>query len=577
MSIAANFPTIRPTLNLDFVNSRTVDPRITFTRASTATFYDGKTFAKAEENLLVRSQEFDNAAWVKASATVTANTGAAPDGTTTADTLTAGDANGSALQTFTAMAQPYTFSLWVRRTVGTGTVEITADGTTWSAITISGTWTRFSVTVTPSAGSRTAGIRLATNGDAVEIWGAQLEQRSAVTAYTPTTDQPITRYVPQLMTAAANTPRIDFDPVTGACRGLLIEEQRTNLLRWSQEFDNAYWIKSKMAAPATNSAVAPDGTLTAEGMVANTTLAVHYFERNEAGLTAATNYAASVFVRQGSSQSAVLRVSGTGNALHGVILNFSTRVATLTTSSEYTSGAGVTTSWGAQNVGNGWWRIWVAGYPDAAATNRRFRLFLTNASGAETFAGDGTTVGYFVWGAQLEAGAFPTSYIPTTSSQVTRSADSAVMTGTNFSSWYRQDEGTLFAEFFPHSTPITGANPAAVSADNGSPTERFQIRRNSGATGTSCLVVTGNNTQASITSTIAVNQVLRTAFAARANDFAASTNGGNVSTYTSGSMPTVTQLDIGYGSGTAQLNGRIRRIAYWPARLPDAQLQALTA
>ena len=206
MSITTNFPEIRPTLNLDFVNSRTVDPRITFTRASTATYYDGKTFAKAEENLLKRSQEFDNAVWVKSSATVTANTGAAPDGTTTADTLTASDANGSALQTFTALAQPYTFSLWVRRTVGTGTVEITADGTTWSAITISDTWTRFSVTVTPSAGSKTAGIRLATSGDAVEIWGAQLEQRSTVTAYTPTTDQPITRYQPVLMTAAANTP-----------------------------------------------------------------------------------------------------------------------------------------------------------------------------------------------------------------------------------------------------------------------------------------------------------------------------------------------------------------------------------
>lgn len=79
MAIQSLYPALKPTLLLDFANTKTLDPRITYTRASTATFYDGKTVAKAEENLLTYSQEFDNADWIKANTTITANTTAARD------------------------------------------------------------------------------------------------------------------------------------------------------------------------------------------------------------------------------------------------------------------------------------------------------------------------------------------------------------------------------------------------------------------------------------------------------------------------------------------------------------------
>ena len=85
MSIKSLFPDTKPSLNLDFAKSKTVDPRITFTRASTATYYDGKTFAKAEENLLNNSQAFSN--WSSSGITVTSDVEVAPDGTTTADTI----------------------------------------------------------------------------------------------------------------------------------------------------------------------------------------------------------------------------------------------------------------------------------------------------------------------------------------------------------------------------------------------------------------------------------------------------------------------------------------------------------
>ena len=92
--MANNYPALKPTLNLDLCSGIYVDPRITFTRAGTRTYY-GQEVVKAEENLVQYSQEFDNAYWTKTRTTITANTEVAPDGTTTAETLTATAVNDS--------------------------------------------------------------------------------------------------------------------------------------------------------------------------------------------------------------------------------------------------------------------------------------------------------------------------------------------------------------------------------------------------------------------------------------------------------------------------------------------------
>ena len=84
------YPSIQPSLNLDFANAKTLDPRITFTRSTTGTYYDGKTVAKAEENLATYSEDFTQvASWGATDTSVSGNTTTAPNGTSTADTLTA--------------------------------------------------------------------------------------------------------------------------------------------------------------------------------------------------------------------------------------------------------------------------------------------------------------------------------------------------------------------------------------------------------------------------------------------------------------------------------------------------------
>jgi hypothetical protein len=296
MSISQNFPEIKPSLNLDFANVKALDSRITFARASTGAYYDGQTVAKAEENLLLQSQTFDNAYWTKTNITVTANSTTAPDGTTTAESILETATTGSH-QVFrsavitssnthvrSVFAKPNGRN-WLAIYGGagrsffdlqngvTGTVEA---GYTASMIDAGNGWYRC-ILIGPAGTSSYAGLyniadadnSISYAGDITKglfIWGAQFEQRSAVTAYTPTTTQPITNYIPVLQTASANVARFDHNPVTGESLGLLVEEQRTNLLLRSEEFDNAYWLKSN-ATITSNTVIAPDGTLTGDKLV----------------------------------------------------------------------------------------------------------------------------------------------------------------------------------------------------------------------------------------------------------------------------------------------------------------------
>ncbi len=346
MSLSVNFPTIRPSLALDFAATRSLDPRITFTRASTATYYDNHTVAKAEENLLLRSQEFDNASWTKTEINVSTDAAVAPDGTSTAEILT--DTAVSAIhRAFQApggfvVGQPYTLSVYVKAgthnfvqllfsksdggshylsvvfNLSTGAAtqtdssnvsgassSITAVGNSWYRCTITATATSAAFVVAcvnfaPAASGNTIGtqgfITYTGTGTTFQIWGAQLEQRSAVTAYTATTTAPITNYIPQLLTAAANVARFEHNPVTRESLGLEIEESRTNLVTYSEQFDNAAWAKSQLTVTP-NVLVAPDGTLSADKIVEDTTASVqHRISSASVSLTSGTAYSFSVLV-----------------------------------------------------------------------------------------------------------------------------------------------------------------------------------------------------------------------------------------------------------------------------------------
>ena len=568
MTIQEKFPSIRPSLNLDFANTKTLYPRVTFSRASTATYYDGKTVAKAEENLLLYSQEFDKAAWVKTGIAVTANNEVAPDGTTTAETITATADNATITQAVTVIATEHQYSIYLKRKTGEGVVEIQSVAGAWTAVTLTTSWQRFNVAASPTTGSRTSGVRIATLGDEIVVWGAQLEQRSQATAYTPTTTQPITNYVPVLRTAAANVARFDHDPVTGESLGLLIEEQRTNLLTYSEQFDNAAWLESNSVVTA-NAVVAPDGTLSADALIETASNSQHALYRANGFKVSTTKgqiFSVSAFVKASGCSIVLLGVSSqpSYSAVHFDVVNGTVVRSSFITSDLYIANSAKITS-----VGAGWFLI-SASFSTETTTETAPLIKLNRVNSTSqnpSYTGDGTS-GIYIWGAQLEAGAFPTSYIKTEASQVTRIADSAVMTGTNFSSWFRQNEGSFCAEF-----SVNALRQAMIfsSGNRGigiQPDGRIQVGvYNSGDRTSPQAIVT------------AVGNPYKVALVHDSKEmggygYSGSFVSGKSSNYI---VPTNTSLVLGTQGTERWLNGHIRKIAYYPQRLSNTQLQALTS
>jgi hypothetical protein len=190
-----------------------------------------------------------------------------------------------------------------------------------------------------------------------------------------------------------------------------------------------------------------------------------------------------------------------------------------------------------------------------------------------SYTGTGLS-GVYIWGAQVEAGAFPTSYIPTVAASVTRTADAASMTGTNFSSWYRQDEGTLFAEFLRGGEGIESGGGIATPRiwNVGDGTNTFQLRAFSSAS----LETTA--TGIFIARLWTAGAVNKTAVAYRTDDSSMSVNASVASDNTGSVSPTMTAITLGANMAITGgfLNGHLRRISYYPVRLSDTELQNLT-
>jgi len=538
------------TMLLDFTNP-VLDPRITFSRGTNATLVDstGKiTYAPA--NLVLWSQDFSNAAWAATTATKTSGV-LDPLGGTTASTITATAGNGQILQSVSGSAgtsQAYVSSIWLRRRTGTGAVWLfNPNGAGITAVSLTTSWAQYSVVGFGAAATNFAGIRLATSGDEVDVAFAQFEAVTYQT--TPGT------YVATTASAYYG-PRFDYDPVTLAPRGLLIEEARTNLLLRSDDFANAAWsvINATITANATAS---PDGTINAD-LVTYTGVASNGPRQLVLASAGAKTYS---FYVKNSSGARYFQILTDGSVQS--FANYD--IQTQTTGTVGTSVSAVSII----NAGNGWYRLTMTA-TDAIATNVYIGLVASLTAGWSAAASSGA---FFVYGAQLEAGAFATSYIPTVASTVTRNAENAFMTGTNFSSWYNQSEGTFIAN-----------GTALVES---STTGYWTINVTAGANANSMYSAFADVRQLRVFDGAAVEQVsiassgvtalvyAKTAAAYKLNDFAVSTNGGAVVTDTSGTLPAPTQMLIGSNNGS--YNGWIAQLAYYNTRLPNTQLQTLTA
>ena len=363
---------------------------------------------------------------------------------------------------------------------------------------------------------------------------------------------------------ASNLPRFDYDPATLAPKGLLIEEQRTNLLTYSEDFGNVIWIKTR-ASVTTNATVSPDGTLSADKLVEDTTASNSHYLLQPSAVTSGSTYSVSVYAKAGERQFIQIVTANVNMGLTGIccadLVN-----GTVQSNANYISAE-------IKPVNNGWFRVTAVMVPSTTGLNPQIRLSATNTLSLASYSGDGVS-GVYLWGAQTELGAFPTSYIPTTSATVTRAADNASMVGTNFSSWYNQSEGA-----FVTSSIGSSASGLIVSANKGTTAERVQVSYGSSSGGNINLTVTdGGVLQAQpLIGSITPTNLNKIAATYKLDDFALSVNGITPAVDTLGNIPTPDRLTIGMsGAGVIQINGWIQSIKYYPRRLANGDLQRLT-
>lgn len=616
MSIKSLYPDIRPSLNLDFANTKVLDSRITFARASTATYYDGKTVSKAEENLALQSQGFNTGVWQHLGFTSVTGSQTAPDGTSTAFAFTettASDTHRSFQSINFNANQVYTISFFAKyanrryvqlnadsvRTgcrvifdIQNGAVTDSSSTISTSVVNYGNGWYRCIATLTCNTptGNRTfpIGGNNSSTGNAevytgngllaYYLWGVQVEERSVVTAYTPTTSQPIIRYQPTLLTASTNTPRFDHNPTTNESLGLLIEEQRTNLVTYSENFGNSFWTKTDCFL--TQNGVAPDGTSNATLVTRNSTAYNYVFIiRYSQSVTTGQTYTFSVFLKPNTySGSVQLSIDSSGTGGYPITGAVTTNLSNGT----YVSGS--FSSYTINQCGNGWYRVSVTG---TATTDGsiEYSINTNNISIGQSF---------YIWGAQLEIGSFPTSYIPTVASQATRSADSASMTGTNFTSWYNNTQGALYIESQNDYNNSTFSNHAGTGVEIHSNAFQsnlfaFNSKRDSPfykspwfnifTPGGSALVV-GNGALGGGSNRISGSAFYKSSFSWNfGNTFATSADGTTTESASLAltSPPTVTTLGFAANNYAYNgFNGRIKKLIYYPKSLTNTQLQALT-
>jgi hypothetical protein len=600
-------PGIRPSLLLDFANTKQLDPRITYTRASTATFYNGVTTAMAEQNLFSYSQDFSNAYWVKTVTTITANATTAPDGTSTASSfpaITSGTLNAlTSGSTVGTSGQPLIISIFAKANtasflqitpatailassfanfdLSTGTAgSIAGTGLTSSITSVGNGWYRCVVTIASSSGtgaivfslvdSNTSARQSAytgTAGNNIFIWGAQAEQRSAVSAYTVTTTQAITNYIPALQTAASGVARFDHNPTTDESLGLLIEESKTNLVTYSEQFDNAAWTKARASITA-NTIVAPDGTLNGDKLVEDTTSTnTHYIFKSAITVSNATAYTFTVYAKSDGTRNWIGLYCAGSTATDYSYFD-------LTTGALGTVTANATAS--ITSVGNGWYRCSVT--VTTNSTSLTVYTAIATGNNQTSYTGNGFS-GVYLWGAQLEAGAFATSYIPTVASQVTRAADSATMTGTNFSTWYAAGEWTLYAEIENRNgiTSLTNYHAATISDGTNA---NSQLIRIDGVNNRTASFGSYNGTANQWTfsdAIIAKGSFAKITLGYAFNNVGFASNAGTVLTDSVAQISVQNLLTIGGGPTNAQpTNGCIKKVAYYPMRVINAQLQGMT-
>ena len=523
------------------------------------------------KNLLGYSEAFATSGpWFTDDVTIASNIAVAPNGSLTADSITENTVPSAHLivQSVAVAAGTYTFSIYAKAPTSTSVTfqvafgsaasgranfnlpagSVGSDDHTSSITPVGDGWFRCAVTVAPTAGTLEIYLAIVTSSTAARLevfsgtgertfllWGAQLSDSASLDPYSPV-------FGAAPSAAAYHGPRLDYDPVTLAARGLLVEETRTNFLTGANFINPASTSGFTASGDAAGvfSVVSDATALAAAGLPIGNVLKID----NSAGTT---NY----FVRVNNTiafgagswaLSAYVRGSGT------FIIDVNAGTWTGTTTPAITSS---------------YQRIVSVGTTNTSSNQMRLRV----AAGGVVY----------VLLMQAEQGAFATSVIPNTGTEITRNADVASVATSQFP--YSKTESTLVATFDQAAATNTFSTRTYVVAVFDSGNTRFALR--GGDSGANPAFVYGNestNVALFNATSYAANSVIKAAGAAGSGGGAFYINGAQVGT----SALVLNTVDGRMGLGCSHLgaqflNGHIRQITYIPRRLTNAELQSRTA
>ena len=357
---------------------------------------------------------------------------------------------------------------------------------------------------------------------------------------------------------ATNVPRLDY--TNGSCPSILVEPQRTNLVTYSEQFDNAVYINTENTTVSANIGTSPDGFLNADKLIPQATSNYHRIVRNFTGI-ALTPHSFSIFVKRDGYDFFLIRVSDGAN--NNISFDLVNGIVTFVAS-------GFTAF--IESYENDWFRIgFIRTFSSVnPSIFLRSQPTSTTDNNILTFTGDSTS-GAFIWGAQLESSSYATSYIPTTTASVTRNAD--VISKTGISSLIGQTEGTLFIHFNKN---YSAASERYIALGDGTTSNRIMII---GGTSGSIrgFISNGAAIQFDVSTGTAIGNY-KIALSYKNNDIAFYINGVQISLDNLATIPSTSNLYLGsHETGLSEyLNGFINLAAIWKTRLTNSELATLT-
>lgn len=584
-----NLPDIRPSIMCDFINSKEVDSRFRFDRTGSGTYYDGSK-VKDVENLFPNTDDLSSSSFNGLFRTTVSDGESDRFGGTSAILVSGDGSSGAAAGVY----RNFSFSnfgstkfglsvfakangsnyAWVGTNnqsdkavtfdLSTASVITSATGYTGSMQNLNDGWWRLQVVydrsvgidspyfmfgITDSAGSFST--RTTATSEKIYFFGPQIEVRDSVSGYLETTGADgVTRFVSHLRTATKDIPRIDHDPETLECKGLMIEETRTNSAINSNIADASKSIGSNSVYVGRT--ISPTGDNDAARVLYSPGGGVAYLKLNSVVTFSSTGtYTVSVWCR---------RVQGTGNGSEQFYLD------------QYSQGISV--SGQLPSTLNVWTRVWGTVSIASTGTTTVTLPFYDNTNN--------TIIDY--WGLQVEKGSFPTSYIPTGSSTATRYFDKLVVEGDSFSSWY-EDGGTAYvhAETRPSMAygsilsfreGLTGENANELYFPHGDGND--QIRYSNRSVGAFTRIVNVDSAEHFSSSDIDDGITAKIAFTTITDDIAFASK-GITPTGTSGRVSSFDKLTFNANRlDSAGWNGWLKKFAFYPKRLTNAIMAKIT-